>query len=91
MGDIGMIKGGLLAWLLCRQIRILDGEVVDHRINIGLRIYRKEVMEGETINNTANRCNTNAMAWQDVWMTCSNALLSILDGAGKYSGVFSQL
>ena len=28
LGDIGMIKGGLLAWLLCRQEWILR-EVVD--------------------------------------------------------------
>ena len=41
MGDIGMIKGVLAAWKLGRQIQTLDGEVVDHQINIGLGVYRK--------------------------------------------------
>ena len=34
MGDIGMLKGGLLAWLLWQGGVIVD--VVDHRGNIGL-------------------------------------------------------
>ena len=44
MGDIGMIKGGL-AWLLSQ------GGVVNTVVVLGftgsLRVYRKEVMEGE--------------------------------------------
>ena len=44
MGDIGMLKGGLLAWLL-RQEGGVIGDVVDHRGNIGLGVYRRE--EGE--------------------------------------------
>ena len=48
MGDIGMLKGGLLAWLL-RQEGGVVGDVVDHRGIIGLRVYRREEGE-ETIN-----------------------------------------
>ena len=41
-----VIKGGGLAWLL-RQGGVI-GDVVDHRgINIGFRVYRKGVTEGE--------------------------------------------
>ena len=40
-----MIKGGL-AWLLWQEGFVVD--VVDHRgTGIGLRVYRKEVTEGE--------------------------------------------
>ena len=46
MGDIGMIKGGL-AWLLWQ--RGVVGDVVDHRSDIGLGVYRREEGE-ETIN-----------------------------------------
>ena len=48
MGDIGMLKGGLLAWLLWQGGVIID--VVDHRGNIGLGVYRRE--EGKEIVNT---------------------------------------
>ena len=49
MGDIGMLKGGLLAWNLCCKVRgVVD--VVDHRGGIGLWVYRRE--EGEEIVNT---------------------------------------
>ena len=41
-----VMKGGL-AWLLCRQKRTLEGEVVDHWFNRGLGVYRKEVTDGE--------------------------------------------
>ena len=37
MGDIGMLKGGLLAWLL-RQEGGAVGDVVDHRGSIGLEV-----------------------------------------------------
>ena len=49
MGDIGMLKGGLLAWLL-RQEGGVVGDVVDHS-GIGSRhgVYRREVW-GETVN-----------------------------------------
>ena len=50
MGDIGMIKGVLLAWLLCRRKGIFNG-VVDPRINSGLGVYRREEGE-ETINKS---------------------------------------
>ena len=43
-----MIKGvgGGLAWLLWQEGFVVD--VVDHRgTDIGLRVYRKEVMKGE--------------------------------------------
>ena len=48
MGDIGMVKGGLLAWLLWQGVVVVD--VVDHRGNIGLRVYQRE--EGEETGNT---------------------------------------
>ena len=49
MGDIGMIKGGGLAWLLRREGGVV-GDVVDHRvIGIGLRVYQREEGE-ETVN-----------------------------------------
>ena len=45
MGDIGMLKGGLLAWLLWQ------GGVVNSVVELGvagsLGVYRKEVTEGE--------------------------------------------
>ena len=41
-----VIKGGGLAWLLWQEGFVVD--VVDHRgTDIGLRVYRKEVTEGE--------------------------------------------
>ena len=49
MGDIGMIKGGGLAWLLRREGGVV-GDVVDHRGGIGLGVYRRE--EGEETVNT---------------------------------------
>ena len=48
MGDIGMLKDGLLAWLL-RQEGGVAGDVVDHRGSIGLGVYRREEGE-ETVN-----------------------------------------
>ena len=48
MGDIGMLKGGLLAWLL-RQEEEVIGDVVDHSGIIGLGVYRREEGE-ETVN-----------------------------------------
>ena len=41
MGDIGMLKGGLLAWLLRREGGVV-GDVVDHS-GIGSRhgVYRR--------------------------------------------------
>ena len=48
MGDIRMLKGGLLAWKLCCKGRsVLD--IVDHRGSIGLGVYRREEGE-ETVN-----------------------------------------
>ena len=44
MGDIGMIKGGGLAWLLW-QGGVVVNDVVDHRGINGLGVYRRE--EGE--------------------------------------------
>ena len=40
MGDIGMLKGGLLAWLLWQGGVVVD--VVDHSGNISLGVYRRE-------------------------------------------------
>ena len=49
MGDIGMIKGGWLAWLLWQEGGVVN-TVVDHRGIIGLGVYRRE--EGEETMNT---------------------------------------
>ena len=49
MGDIRMLKGGLLAWKLCCKGRRVAGDVVDYRGNIGLGVYRREEGE-ETVN-----------------------------------------
>ena len=48
MGDIGMIKGGGLAWLLWQGGVVVD-DVVDHRGISGLGVYRREEGE-ETVN-----------------------------------------
>ena len=48
MGDIGMIKGGWLAWLLWQEGGVVN-TVVDHRGIIGLGVYRREEGE-ETVN-----------------------------------------
>ena len=48
MGDIGMLKGGLLAWLLW-QGWVVGDVVVLSRINVGLGVYRREE-GGETVN-----------------------------------------
>ena len=47
MGDIRMIKGGGLAWLLWQGGVVTD--VVDHRGSIGLEVYQRD--EGEEIVN----------------------------------------
>ena len=48
MGDIGMLKGGLLAWLLWQGGVV--NTVVDHRgISSGLGVYQREEWE-ETVN-----------------------------------------
>ena len=49
MGNIGMLKGGLLAWLL-RQEEEVVGDVIDHSGIIGLGVYQRE--EGEETVNT---------------------------------------
>ena len=48
IGDIGMLKGALLAWLLWQGRVVID--VVDHRGGIGLGVYQRE--EGEETVNT---------------------------------------
>ena len=48
IGDIGMLKGGLLAWLLWPGGGVVV-DVVDHKGDIGLGVYRRE--EGEEIVN----------------------------------------
>ena len=46
MGDVGIIKGGLLASKLCCKRRRIVIDIVDHS---GLGVYRREEEE-ETIN-----------------------------------------
>ena len=50
MGDIGMIKGGGLAWKLRWKGRRVVVDVVDHRGSISLGVYWRE--EGEETVNT---------------------------------------
>ena len=57
MGDIGMLKGGLLAWLL-RQEGGVVGDIVNHIGIIGLGVYRRE--EGEETVNTEQTMNHKA-------------------------------
>jgi hypothetical protein len=45
MGDIEMVKGVLIVWLLCRQKYIFYDEVVVHRIISALGVYWREVGE----------------------------------------------
>ena len=49
MGDIRMLKGGLLAWLLWQEGGVVV-DIVDHRGGISLWVYRRE--EGEETVNT---------------------------------------
>ena len=59
-----MFKGGeVLAWKLCKQIRILDGEVVNHWSNRGVRVYRKDVTEGKHNQQQSNQSITS-ITWQ---------------------------
>ena len=50
MGDIGMLKEGVLGWLLWQGGVVVD--VVDHRGSIGLGVYRRE--DGE--ETVGERC-----------------------------------
>ena len=51
MGDIGMLKKGVLACLLDGKGRVFDGEVVDHQgIVGGLGVYREERGRSNIIN-----------------------------------------
>ena len=46
MGDIEMLKGGLLAWLLWQERGVINTVVV-LGVSGSLGVYRKEVTEGE--------------------------------------------
>jgi hypothetical protein len=59
MGDIGMIKGVLLAWKLCGERGVID-DVVVLMSSSGLGVYRRE--EGE---ETVNIKHTNATQMHD--------------------------
>ena len=57
-----MIKGGL-AWLLWQEGGVVV-DVVDHRgIGSSLGVYRKEVTQGNTINNRAIKAS-HSVTWQ---------------------------
>ena len=58
MGDIEMLKGGLLAWKLCLKRRSVV-DIVDHRGDISLGVYRRE--EGEETVNTKQRYHNMAI------------------------------
>ena len=62
-----VIKGGL-AWLLWQAGFVVD--VVDHRgTGSGLGVYRKEVTDGNTINNRAIKASQS--------ITCQYAVLGV--------------
>ena len=56
-----MIKGGL-AWLLGQEGRVVN-TVVELGVADSLGVYRKEVMEGNTINNRAIKAS-QSVTWQ---------------------------
>jgi hypothetical protein len=60
-----MIKGVLLAWLLCRLKRIFYGEAVVNRLIGTLGVYRRE--EGEETNKYTA---TNAITKYDDLTRC---------------------
>ena len=63
-----VIKGGGLAWLLRQEGGVVD--VVDHRgTGSGLRVYRKEVTDGNTMNNRAIKASQS--------ITCQYAVLGV--------------
>ena len=49
IGDIGMLKGGLLAWLLWQERGVVNTVVVLGSSGVGLVVYQREEGE-ETIN-----------------------------------------
>ena len=57
MGDIGMLKGGLLAWLLW-QGGVVGDVVILSRINVGLGVYRRR-RGGRNSNYGANKASQN--------------------------------
>ena len=73
-----MFKGGVLAWLLSGKGKVVSGvigDVVDHRDNIGLGVYRREE-GGETDKYTVIICNTEyailtCSAWLPKYMSNS--------------------
>ena len=56
-----MVKGVLLAWLLCRQKRIFNA-ADDYRIISALGVYRRE--EGEETVNTRQTIVTQSITWR---------------------------
>ena len=48
-----VIKGGGLAWLLWQERGVINTVVDNRGTGSGLGVYRKEVTEGNTINNNA--------------------------------------
>ena len=88
MGDIGMLKEGLLAWLLRREGGVVS-DVVDHRgISSGLGVYRRR-RGGRNSKYKAHRCITK----HDMTIcrtTGSNAVLHDANGEGKHWKGFSR-
>ena len=71
MGDIGMLKGGLLAWLLWQVGGVVNSVVELGSSCVGLVVYRREEGE-ETVNikqhsttkhNMAIRCAGCDLTW----------------------------
>ena len=60
MGDIEMLKGGLLAWLLWQGGDVVD--VVDHRGSIGLGVLPER--RGERNNKYQANIASQSITWQ---------------------------
>ena len=58
MGDIGMLKGVLLAWLLWQERGALNSVVILSRINVGLGVYRRR-RGGRNTKYGANKASQN--------------------------------
>jgi len=61
MGDIGMIKGVLLAWKLCCKCLVVCGVVVLSSASVSLGVYRRR--RGEETVNIKHADAAGCMTW----------------------------
>ena len=81
MGDLGMIKEGLLAWKLCGEALVVsEGGAL--RVYRWLRVYRKINGENEINTRQTNASHMHALSY----MRCRGVLMHYwiyLDDLGK--------